>query len=232
MTRAKIALAATIGLFTLSLRPALADDRVGVFAGGQADFSNYVFIGATLALSPSIGNGVAVRGILDTGGYNYVSDTLGTVKANFGGGELDALYQFTHQNFWSDVGVGINDTYTGLAPYDPTNRRRGEQAEVRVSLDGGNVSGPWRADWNGFYGTRLDDYEGRIGLTHAFSPQFRLGAEFYAEGDPTYNLYQVGPVAAIKITDKSELQFSAGPSWESGFASRAYFKALIYQSFP
>ncbi len=229
--RAKAAFAATIGLLMVSVSPVLADDRVGVFAGGQLDFSNFVFIGATASLGPSLGNGVAVRGILDTGGYDYIDGKLGTVKANFGGGELDVLYQFTHNNFWGDVGVGGNDTYTALSPEDVTNRRRGQQAEVRVSLDGGDLSGPWRVDWTGFYGVRLNDYSARIGLTHALSPQFRLGAEFYAEGDPTYNLYQFGPSAAVKVGDRSEIQFSAGPSWESGFPSRAYFRALIYQSF-
>ncbi|MBV9232959.1 MAG: cellulose biosynthesis protein BcsS [Candidatus Eremiobacteraeota bacterium] len=231
MIRAKIAIAATIGLFFVSLCPARADDHVGVFAGGQTDFSNFVFIGATASLGPSLGNGVAVRGILDTGGYDYINSKLGAVKANFGGGELDLLYQFTHNNFWSDVGVGGNDTYTHLSPDDTANRRRGQQAEVRLSLDGGNISGPWRVDWNGFYGVRLDDYSGRLALTHALSSQWRLGAEFYAEGDPTYSLYQVGPSAGVRIGNKSEIQFSTGASWESGFTPRAYFKALIYQSF-
>ncbi len=66
----------------LALLPAavLADDNnnVELFAGGQLDFANYVFIGATISLPrpPSnngTNNGFAVRGLLDTGGYNYVS---------------------------------------------------------------------------------------------------------------------------------------------------------------
>jgi hypothetical protein len=233
LIKAQRTLVAAIGLYIMAgFGAAAADDHVGVFAGGQLDFSNYVFIGATAALPGStLGNGFAIRGLLDTGGYIYQNSKLGTVSANFGGGELDGVYQFTHNTFWSNFGVGLNDTYTGLTPDDLSNRRRGDQFELRVSLDGGNIGGPWRLDWNGYYGTRLNDYAGRIGLTHSLSSLWRLGGEFYAEGDSTYNLRQVGPYAAVKIGPKSELQFSGGASWETGPTPRGYVRALIYQSF-
>jgi hypothetical protein len=224
---------AAIAFYVLGgLCPALADDHVSVFAGGQLDYSNYVFMGATVAMpGATIGNGFALRGLVDTGGYNYNTTTLGLVKANFGGGELDGVYQLTHGGFWSNFGVGVNDTYTGLTPDDLANRRRGDQVEFRLSLDGGNVSGPWRVDWDGYYGTRLSDYAARLGLTHSLSSQWRLGGEFYAEGDPTYNLYAVGPYFGVSIGPRSEITFSGGESWESGFNSRPYVRALIEQSF-
>lgn len=211
---------------------ALADDQVLFFAGGQADFANYVYMGATVALpGATIGNGIALRGYVDTGGYNYISSDLGLVKANFGGGELDAVYQLSRQNFWSNFAIGANDTYTGLAPYDPNNSLRGQQLEMRVGLDGGKIAGPWRADWFGYYGTRLQDYEARLSVTHSLSSLWRLGVEGYGEGNPTYHLRQVGPYAGWSLSQRSELQFSVGPAWESGFAPRAYFRALIYQRF-
>jgi Cellulose biosynthesis protein BcsS len=207
---------------------ACADDRAQVFAGGQFDFSNYVFVGVTVALPKSaIGNGFAVRGLADTGGYNYPSTNLGIVKANFGGGELDAVYQITRQSFWSEFSAGINDTYTGLTPYDPGNPLRGEQVELRLSLDGGKVSGPWRADWFGYYGARLEDYEAMVGATHALSSTWRLGVEVYSEGNPTYSLYQVGPYAGFTFAKNSELQFSTGEAWQSGFAPRLYLRAVM-----
>jgi hypothetical protein len=224
-------LAAAVGsIMVFGPIAAMADDNVEVFAGGQVDFSNYVFVGATVPLAePSAGNGFAVRGLADVGGYNYVSGQLGTVAANFGGGELDGVYRLTHKQFWSDFAVGVNDTYTGLTPYDPNNRLRGEQVEVRVSVDGGDVTGPWRADWFGYYGPRLQDYEALLGGTHSLSPIWRLGAQVYSEGNPSYRLYQVGPYAGIRFAKNSELQFSAGEAWESGFTPRAYLKALLYQ---
>lgn len=206
------------------------DSRMAVFAGGQLDFSNYVFGGVTVALPGStIGNGVAVRGLVDAGGYSYVSSDLGTVKANFGGGEIDGVYQITHGSFWADGALGVNDTYTGLSPYDPNNRLRGQQVELRVSLDGGKISGPWRLDWFGYYGPRLSDYEAMVGGTHALSSIWRLGLQVYSEGNPTYSLYQVGPYAALTFGRREEFQLSAGQAWESGLAPRAYVKALLYQ---
>ena len=232
--RAKIrSVAAALALVALGAPiVASADDHIELFAGAQGDYSNYVYLGATFALpGANIGNGFALRAIVDTGGYNYINDPLGQVKANFFGGDLDAIYQVSTKSAWADLGAGANYTNTSLSPFDPTNRRAGKQVEFRVSLDGGAVGGPWRVDWNGYYGTRLYDYAGRLGLTHSISPKWRLGAEGYAEGDPTYHLNQVGPYVGIDFTEKSELQLSGGWSWESGFNSRNYVRASFYQRF-
>jgi hypothetical protein len=226
-------LAAVIGAYALvGPAGARADDHVQLFAGAQGDYSNYVYLGATVALpGSSIGNGFAIRGLVNTGGYNYINTPLGVVKANFSGAELDGVYELSKKNFWTDLALGANYTYTNLSPFDPTNRRAGRQVEFRMSLDGGGVAGPWRADWTGFYGTRLYDYAARLGVTHAISPRWRLGAEGYTEGDPTYHLNQVGPYVAVDFTDRSELQFSGGWSWESGFNPRNYVRASFYQRF-
>jgi hypothetical protein len=208
---------------------AAAANNVAVFAGGQLDFANYVFAGVTIALPGStIGSGVAFRLLGDTGGYDYLNG-VGTVKASFGGGELDALYQVTHKNFWGDFGVGVNDTYTTLNPADSSNPLSGNQAELRITTDGGTASGPWRADWLGFYGTRLQDYEAGLDVTHSLSPIWRFGVLGYGEGNPNYTLAEVGPFAAVDFSKASELQFSTGEAWESGFPQpRLYFRAMIY----
>jgi hypothetical protein len=228
-----LAIAGIVALFALAAPPpARADGNLEFFAGGQADFANFLYMGAMAALpGSSIGNGFAVRGIVDAGGYDYVNTTLGTVHANFGGGELDGVYQLNRKTFWIDFALGVNDTYTNLVPYDPTNRLAGQQTELRATIDGGDISGPWRVDWFGYYGARLDDYEARLGATHALSSHWRLGAEVYAEGNPTYNLHQAGPYAGWSPIANSELQFSAGEAWQSGFKPRPYLRALIYQTF-
>lgn len=218
----------TLGFLVCAAPLASLADDVELFGGGQLDFSNYVFIGATVPVSTKNGNGLAVRGLVDTGGYDYVSNNLGTVSANFGGGELDVLYKVSRTNFWSDLGAGVNDTYTGLTPEDQSNPLRGQQVELRLSTDGGTASGPWRADWYGYYGARLQDYAAMVGLTHSLSTIWRLGGEVYSEGNPTYSLYQVGPYAGLAFTKNSELQFSAGEAWESGLTPRAYVRATFY----
>lgn len=224
-------LAAALGA-TLSFVPqaARATDTVELFGGGQGDYSNYVFVGATVALSKQgIGNGFAVRASGDVGGYNYDSSDLGVVRANFAGYNLDAVYQFTGKNYWNDVWAGEAFSNTTLTPEDPTNVLRGPQYEIQVGLDGGAVGGPYRTDWLGYYGTRLHDYAGRLSLTHALSPEWRLGVEGYVEGNPYYHLSQVGPYAGIQFNPKGELDLSTGWSWESGFNSRAYVRASFSQ---
>jgi hypothetical protein len=224
--------AAAIGLFLLADPIAVRADNVEAFAGGQADFANYVFAGASVALpGSSIGNGLAFRGYFDTGGYDYVRHDLGVIRANFSGEELDAVYGVTLKHIWNDLGVGVNATYTGLSPYDSKNLLAGHQTELRLSLDGGTDGGPWRADWLGYYGTRLYDYDWSIDGTHAVSPNWRLGAAYAVEGNPSYHLNRVGPFAGVSFGPRSELQLSAGEAWESGFTPRAYGGATFFRRF-
>jgi hypothetical protein len=226
--------AAAAGFLMLAALPAavLADDNnVELFAGGQLDFANYVFIGATVSLprpptNNGTNNGFAIRGELDTGGYNYISGDLGTVKGNFGGGELDGVYQVEHKNLFADFSLGVNDTYTNLVPNDPTNKLRGNQTELRVGTDGSSLSGPYRLDWYGYYGPKLEDYAAFIGGTHSLSPIWRLGLEGYSEGNPSYSLYQVGPYAGFAFDKTSEIDFSVGEAWQSGFSPRIYSRAI------
>jgi hypothetical protein len=219
-------------LSALAPAAAKADDNAIVFSGAQFDFSNYVFAGVTVALpGSSIGSGFALRGYVDSGGYDYISQDLGPIKATFSGEELDVVYQITHKGFWSNIGLGLNASNTGLEPYDPKNLLRGEQVEPRVSLDGGDVGGPWRADWDGYYGTRLQDYQAMLGVTHALTAKWRLGAEVYGSGNPNYRLRQAGPYAGLSFDDRSELQVSSGGAWESGYTPRIYVSASYFRRF-
>lgn len=178
----------------------------------------------------TVGNGFALRLFLDAGGYEYEGGA-GNVRADFAGAQLDGVYQFTTKNFWSNVSLGVNDTYTGLNPYDSENPERGQQVELRASLDGGTAGGPWRADWYGYYGTRLQDYQYAIDATHAIGPKWRLGGDYYGEGSPVYTMREAGPFFGYSFTPRSEFTVSAGPAWQTGFASRAYVRALYYGRF-
>ncbi|HVN68908.1 MAG TPA: cellulose biosynthesis protein BcsS [Candidatus Binatia bacterium] len=220
--------AVAVAAFLASAARAAHAGDVELFAGGQVDFSNDVYLGATLPFGPNDRSGFGVRGYFDTGGYDYIGGGIGTVKATFTGEELDAIYRVMHAKFWSDFGVGFNNTNTSLTPNDPSNPLRGAQTELRLSADGGAISGPWRADWYGYYGTRIQDYAANLGVTHSIAPAWRLGLDGYSEGNPTYNLYEVGPYAGVSFAKDSELQFSVGEAWQSGFTPRAYFRAMVY----
>jgi hypothetical protein len=215
----------------LLLQPAAsASDQALIFSGGGADYAGSGFIGATLALPGSqIGTGLAIRGSAFTGAYDYESSPYGTVRANFSGGEVDALYQISGAKFWSEFAIGARDVDTRLAPFDSTNRRAGIVDELAASFDGGKVAGQWRGDWYGSYGARLADYAARLSVTHALGPIVRLGTESSIEGDPTYHLYRFGPYVGVQLDKRSEVQVSAGVSSESGRNGSGFFRVGVYR---
>lgn len=86
-----------------------------------------------------------------------------------------------------------------------------------VSLDGGHVSGPWRVDWYGSYGFRLDDYDALASLTHTVgsSGRVRAGLEIAADGDSNYSAYHIGPVLGVKVGDQADPRFQPASATET-----------------
>ena len=200
-------------------------------AGGQVDFSKAGYIGATVPLpGSSIGKGFALRGSGFGGDYSYASNG-GTIDGSFWGAQLEGIYQFTRPGMWLDVGAGVRYVDTTLSPFDRSNRRHGSQAEPEFSADGGAVRGPWRTDFYGSYGTRLDDYAVRASLTHAITGRFRAGGEVSFEGDPTYDLQRVGPYIGYSFDRRSEVQMSVGVSHQSGEGEGGFLRIGLYRSF-
>lgn len=212
---------------------AAAQARVQVFAGGQLDFASFGFVGGTAPLpGATLGHGPAVRVSAFGGSYDYRGGpSNGVVDGSFAGAQVDALYQATGRNWWFDGGVGARYIDTHLSPFDRGNRRHGAQVEAAISADGGGVRGPWRADYYGSYGTRLDDYALRASLTHAITDRLRAGGEVSAEGDPTYDLQRVGPYVGFGLDRWSEVQASAGVSHQSGRDVGGYLRLSVYRSF-
>ena len=209
----------------------VSGDHILAFGGGEINFADSGFVGAMIPLpSARIGNGFAVRGSGFGGDYSYESSGS-KINGTFYGGQVEGVYQFSGSGFWFDVGAGGRYVDTHLTPFDASNRRHGAQGEFEVSVDGGAVRGPWRTDYYGSYGTRLDDYAGRISLTHAITDKFRVGAEVGAEGDPTYDLQRVGPYVGYAFNRRSELQMTVGVSRQSGEGEGGYLRVLYYHSF-
>jgi hypothetical protein len=215
----------------LSVATGAHAQSVVVFAGGQYDTSGVGYAGATLALPGSqISHGPAVRISGFGGGYQY-QDNSQRIDATFAGAEVDGIYQFSLNDLWLNVGVGARFMNTRLSPASRSNRRRGDQVELVLGLDGGKAAGPWRADWYGAYGSRLDDYQARVSLTHALGAIVRAGAEFSAEGDPTYNTQLIGPYAAFTVGKTSEIQASVGYSQRSFRGSGVYARMGFNSTF-
>jgi hypothetical protein len=218
----------------LGLVPAVAraQDPLVVFAGGTYDSASFGNIGAQVGLSgPSATQGFAVRGSGFLGQYGYHESPGTRVGAHFAGGELDGVYQFTGGWGYADLFAGARYIDTRLNPIDMGNRRLGGQTEAVVGADGVRQFGPWRTDWYGAYGTRLDDYQTRISLTHRVNDTWRLGAEAAFEGDPTYNLQRFGPYLGFRLGARSEIQASAGVSHQSGLGEHAYARINWYHAF-
>lgn len=213
---------------------AWSQQHVVVFAGGEVDNASFGYVGGTFALpGAEIGHGFAVRVSGFGGGYGYTGGPLiQHINGVFGGTEVDGVYQFSQGGLWINGVVGGRYVDTRLSPGDPTNRRNGEQWEVALGLDGGYVSGPWRTDWYGSYGTRLDDYQARLSLTHALGGgAWRAGVEGAVDGDPAYNAERVGPYVGYVFAKNAEVQFSAGFSDSSFRGAGGYARVGFNEGF-
>jgi hypothetical protein len=222
----KKTLAAIAAAIVLSVPPAArADDNnnLEVFAGADTTFYNTVFAGASIALPGStLNRGFSVRGSAFDGGYVFADGVPGPIHATFAGAQLQLEYQFSTPHFWSSFGGGARYEDTHLTPFDPNAVRRGQQTEFVGTLTGGAAEGPWREDWWGWYGSRIGDYQTYVDLTHQVTPRWRLGVATLMGGDPTYHGKEIGPIAGVEFGTYSELHFSVGKAWQSGFNSRAY----------
>ena len=200
-------------------------------AGGQIDFSRSGYVGATVPLpGGGIGRGLAVRASGFGGDYTYDSSSR-RIDGSFWGGQLEGVYQLTRPGAWLDLAAGVRYVDTSLTPFDRGNRRHGSQAEPEFSTDGGLVRGPWRTDFYGSYGTRLEDYAVRASLTHNLTSRLRGGGEVSFEGDPTYDLQRVGPYVGYYLDRRSELQLSAGVSHQSGQGEGGFLRVQLYRTF-
>ena len=212
---------------------AAAQSDVTIFAGGKLDVADSAYAGATVGLPGSVDRkGLALRGAVYTGSYDYLNGST-TIDADFTGGQAELIYRFGTGPTWGSVGLGYRYVDTDLSPGDPGNRRSGGQGEMMVSLDGGHVAGPWRVDWNGSYGFRLDDYDALASLTHTIgsSGRLRAGMEIAADGDSNYSAYHVGPMLGVKVGEDAEFQLSAGFSDGDNRGSQAYGRIGFYRSF-
>ncbi len=204
-----------------------ADPHPQIFVGAQAGFSQFAYVGGSVPLV----SGFGIRASGFTGQYNYDGGPSGQVHARFSGAQIEALYQYAKGATWLNIGVGVSDIDTDLSPFDPSNRRHGNQAEALVSLDGGHVSGPWRLDGYGSYGTRLEDFSVRGSLTHAIDGIWRAGLEGAVEGDPTYNEERLGPTAGVQINPSTDLLAAVGVDYQAGRGTGGFVRLAFEHSF-
>jgi hypothetical protein len=219
----------------LAAGSALAQDsyKGAWFEGGVVgDSASSGYAGAMMALGDgSLGRGLALRASVNGGHYAYETGT-NRIKADYGGGEVAAVYQTSGDWGWANFSMGPRYTYTSLRPVDPNNDRRGSRWDLGFQTDGGRELTNWRLAWLGSYGIRDKAYQAHLqwGRKLAQSSR-RVGIEGGVQGDDTYTKRMLGGFFATPIAKDLELQIGAGGTDQKGRGTRPYISLSLSRIF-
>lgn len=198
-------------------------DSTVVYAGGTAGDGVGVYAGGLTALPGSqLGKGLAIRGGVNGGFYEYQSGSV-RVTADYVGAELALVYQLSGDWGWANLGAGPRITKTNLSIVDPGNNRDGTRFDLGLSTDGA-LGDAWRLGWFGSYGVFDQSYiaQLRLGSLLSTRDQLRLGVEGGLIGDPSYMRKSIGGFVSALIVKKWEGQLSIGASKQEGASAQPY----------
>jgi hypothetical protein len=217
-----------------SIAPAHAQEYRGIWFSGitvSNDLSGYA--GVLMALDKSgLGHGMAMRISVNGGRYRY--DTNGTlIKANYGGGEVAAVYQMSSADWgWANFSIGPRYGYTAFSPNDPANERQGSRWDAGLGTDGALDLEHWRLSWLGAYGIGDNTFQTQLQVGRKLSQTtMRMGLEGRIMGDRTYTKNMLGGFFATAVVKDMELLISAGTMMQSGQGTRPYAALEISQLF-
>jgi hypothetical protein len=205
---------------------ASAEPNEGVaFAGGAAGdgLSGYAGLGHALP-GAELGKGLAVRGSLSGGSYEYDSSGV-RIDGRFEAAEAALVYQLSGRWGWANFSAGPRISDVSLSPRDPSNDRQGTRLDLAVQSDGALLlDSSWRLGWLGSLGVRDGTYYSRAEIGRIVEPrsQTRLGLEAGLQGDPNYRSSSLGLFAATKLGPNLEGRVSAGASDQAGRHARPY----------
>lgn len=174
--------------------PAAAQDLKGVwFVGGMVSSDSSGYAGMVRALPGArLGKGLAVRGSIGAGEYEYESD-LGPTEARWEGLDVALVHQTSGAWGWSNLSLGAGVKHTKLDPLDPNNESEGTRGDVSAQADGGALSKDWRFNWLGAYAFEGEEYGLKLQLTRAIGASgYRAGLEAGLQGDPNYQRTTAG----------------------------------------
>ncbi len=170
----------------------------------------------------SLGDGLAVKAAASGGVYDYES-RLSLIDANYYGGVVSLVEQWSGAWGWANVSAGARATRTNLTPADPANSRDGLRIDAVVGTDGAFGGGPWRLGWYAEGGVRDESYLARVQLTReVIAKRLRLGVEGSVSGDPLYRAQSAGLALTAPIGGKVELQLSGGLQFQKGRSEEVY----------
>ena len=186
--------------------------ETGVAYSGISVSEGYnVYAGAIVSLPGArLGDGLAVRGGVSGGRYEYDTQTS-QIDADYITGELALVYQTSGQWGWANFSAGPRVTDTTLTPFDPANERAGTRFDVAVQTDGA-VGQELRLEWFGSLGVVDTAYftELRIGRQVDGASGTRLGLETGFQGDETYSSKKLGGFVSTQFGSGWEGRISGG----------------------
>lgn len=220
--RLTLLLAAALGFVCLAAR---AEPYKGVlFAGGSVSEDVSAYAGAVIALpGASLGRGFAVKTAVNGGHYDYEGGP-GVIDADYYGGVLALVRQWSGRWGWANLSAGAAFTQTDLSPDDPANERAGSRFDAALASDGAlYLDEDWRFGWYAEGGARNESYLARVETTRAVKAgRWRFGLEGVIQGDPTYRTESAGAVAGVRLGEGVELRLSAGASFQKDQDTEPY----------
>lgn len=210
---------------------ASAESYDGVaFAGGSASGGVSGYAGIVRAFPGSrLGNGLALRGALAGGSYEYESNGL-AIDGKFASAEAALVYQFSGDWGWANVSAGPRLSDVSLSPADPANDREGTRLDLALQSDGGFQLGhSWRLGWLGSFGVLDGAYYSRadLGAVVDARSQTRLGAEAGLQGDPRYRAISLGLFASTRLGSDLEGRVAFGATDQEGRKAQPYGSAGV-----
>lgn len=213
--------------------PARAEDLKGVwFAGGTVGDSLSAYAGGLVALpGHHLGSGWAIKAAASGGRYRYESGDV-SIRANYYGGSVALVRQFSGAWGWANVSAGPRLTNTDLSPADPTNRRAGTRWDLDFGTDGALDRGRWRLGWFGELGVRDQRYLVHLQAARRIRhSEARVGIEAGLQGDERYSQRSVGALISVSPGSNINLQASAGVTDQDDRAIQPYASIGVSQVF-
>lgn len=207
--------------------PAKAGDEPEVLMLAGAEISpdaSYAYVGRLSPLpGSSFGHGLVNRLWLDWSSYRYKKNNI-TYEASVPGLEAALGYQHAESSYWWSAFGGLIYNSTSLSPHDPESSSEGSQVRAKVQLEAEKtIDQIWKLSGNGSYILGQEAYWTRARLARHIASNHYLGLEAICQGDPGYQLTQVGIfMYGIRLSDTVGAGLKIGARQVKGLSSRPY----------
>jgi hypothetical protein len=176
-----------------------------------SDSSRYFYLGALIPLDKTLSRGFALHLWTDFQEYFYDAGAA-EIDVNANSVSAAIAYHDSGSNYWWNTKVGIIRSDTRLTPVDPGNPSIGKLTDLQLQFGGErHLSSTVKINGIVDYITDRDAYWSRLRLLWQISEQRYHGPEIIIQGDPNYDVQQIGwVITGIKIQGHSTLSAKLG----------------------